>query len=385
MKKGTPALLLMVLSAAFLFSPNAAARSKPAAARGRVINGNSAMQPALECSKCHSDIFRNWKQSMHAAAFENPVFQTAYRKAWLVEGPEAARSCLPCHAPNANVTGDHGAALAITREGVTCISCHGTAAAGMRTAHDDRSDDPPGGMKHPTPAALKTGTHTNSGHGGNFSGIRPCAGCHDSENRHKMHISATQTEWSASPSAAAGETCQKCHMPSVRGRTANKDGREGMHDHSLAATLETIREAVTAEITDVTVNSGAVTASITLRNAKAGHSVPTGSPARSLVLEVRLMNAAGTVLEAQKRIYRKALADADGNGLSSYSDAFLHAATVASDNRLAPGETRVETVSFKSFPGENAKVTVELYLLANPYVAQRIEMKIPLSIAGGIK
>lgn len=320
---------------------------------------------------------------MHAAAYENPVFQTAYRKAWIEGGSEAARSCLPCHAPTTAITGDYAAAQAITREGVTCNFCHGAAAVDMRATPDKRLDPPRGGVKHPDPPATKTGVYSSIGHDGDFTGVRPCASCHDFENHHKVHIDATHGEWSASPAAAAGETCQKCHMPPVAGRTANKDGREGMHDHSLAATLETMRGTVTAEITDVTVSNGAVTASIALRNAKAGHYVPTGSPARSLVLEIRLMDAAGNVLQTQKRIYRKALADGDGNELSSYGDAFLHAVMVTADNRLAPGETRTETVSFAILPGEKAKVAVELYLLAAPYVAQRVEMKIPLSTAGG--
>lgn len=383
MNTGLPALILLVLAAALFISSPAAARSKPGRAKIPAQNANPAFQPAQECSKCHSSIFRTWKQSMHAAAYENPVFQTAYRKTWLEEGSEAARSCLPCHAPAAAATGDHAAAQPISREGVSCNVCHGGATVDIHAEPDNRSDPQRGGVKHPTPSAIKTGAPGSTAHDGNFTRVRPCAGCHEFENRHKMRIGATHSEWSASPAAAAGETCQKCHMPSVAGRTANKDGREGMHDHSLVTTLQTMRGAVTAEITEVTLSGGTMTASIALHNVKAGHYVPTGSSSRSLVLEVRLMDAAGNILETQNRIYCRTLADGNGKGISSYGDAFLHATTVTSDNRLAPGETRTETVRFTALPRENTKIEVELHLLATPYVAQRADMKIPLSSADG--
>ncbi len=368
----------MVLSTALLSFHPAEAKSKRTMTKA--VTGNAAFQPAQECSKCHSDIFRNWKQSLHAAAYDNPVFLTAYWKAWLEEGAEAARSCLPCHAPASAVTGDYAVAQAITHEGVTCISCHES--ADSRTAPNKRPDFLRGDAKRPIVPPQQTGAPGGAGHDGYFARTRPCADCHDFENRRKVRVATTFSEWNASPAAANGESCQKCHMPFVAGRTANKGGHEEMHGHSFAANLETIHGAVTAEITGVAVGNG-VTASITLRNIKAGHYVPTGSTARTLILEVRLINAAGDVLETQKRIYRKSLADKDGNEILSYGDAVLHAASVTADNRLAPGETRVETIVFTTTPSENATVAAELYLLTTPNVAQRIEMKIPLSAAGG--
>ncbi len=382
-KTGFPALIITVLFAALFFPHPAAGRTKLSHAKtAGVKKGNAAILPAQECSKCHSDIFRNWKQSRHAAAYENPVFQTAYRKTWLEEGLAAARLCLPCHAPTVTITGDYTAAEVITREGVTCNFCHGVTAVEMPAVPAKGSGYSHGRDKQPASAAAANEMNQNKNHGAYFTEARPCAGCHDFENRHKVPIGTTWSEWRASSSATAGDHCQKCHMPLIAGRTANKDGRDEMHDHSLATTLESMSGAVTAEIADITVSGNAVTASITIRNVKAGHFVPTGSPARSLVLEIRLMNAAGNVLETQKRIYRKTVTDRNGNEITSFDGAFLHAAAVTADNRIGPGESRTETVLFRTSPGENATVAAELYLLTTPAVAQREEMKIPLSTPG---
>ncbi len=375
----------MVLSVVLFLSHPSAARTKHHRAKPKgVKTEHSGLTPAQECSKCHSDIYRNWKQSRHAAAYENPVFQTAYRNTWLEEGATGARLCLPCHAPTTTRTSDFVAAQPAAREGVTCSSCHSLSAVQPLAVRVKQTGCLHNGHTSLLPvAATVDDIYHNKTNGGYFAEERTCADCHEFNNRYKVPVGTTYSEWHTSSAGADDSRCQKCHMAMIAGRTANKDGRDKMHDHSLATTLDSMNGSVTAKVTDVSLNGDTVTASITLHNVNTGHYVPTGSPARSLVLEVRLLNVAGDVLESRKRIYRKILTDADGNEVTSFEDAFLHATAVRSDNRLGPGESRTETISFSMPPGEHATVSVELYLFTASEIAQRNEIKIPLSAVAG--
>jgi hypothetical protein len=46
--------------------------SDPSIPDTRVMTGE-------ECSLCHADVFRTWKQANHARAFSNAIFQTAFK------------------------------------------------------------------------------------------------------------------------------------------------------------------------------------------------------------------------------------------------------------------------------------------------------------------
>lgn len=74
--------------------------------------------------------------------------------------------------------------------------------------------------------------------------------------------------------------------------------------------------------------------------------LPTGTPARRLVLAVAVRDAADVLLASEKRIYQKALVDKDGRVLKAMADQMLEGVAVGQDNRIAPGEMRVEEFFF---------------------------------------
>lgn len=327
---------------------------------------------AAACGACHQDHYDNWKNSLHALSYANPIFQAAYQKAFAETSGKAARICLPCHAPTARITGDYAAKDEITREGITCDFCHSVedvknGAFTLKTGDVKRS-------------ALKDSAPQGHGaaYGEAFATSRLCSGCHDFTNHLGVKVGNTYDEWKKSRYLMSGVHCQKCHMAEMPGRSAKENGRDSIHDHSLAHSMEKMLDAVRVETSEPVRMNDAVLADVLLVNDKAGHSIPTGTPARTLVLEVRALDAGGNVVEVKKKMFRKRILDAKGNEMLTDGDAFLYGKKVSSDNRLLPGESRMETFRFAVRPKDIVKIVAEAYLSYQPVVITKTEMKIPL-------
>ncbi|MFQ5496024.1 MAG: multiheme c-type cytochrome, partial [Phycisphaerae bacterium] len=76
------------------------------------------------CGECHQAIHAVWRQSMHAKAWSNGIFQAGYRRSIESFGVEKARVCLSCHAPTVLHSKDYTIQDPITAEGITCDFCH---------------------------------------------------------------------------------------------------------------------------------------------------------------------------------------------------------------------------------------------------------------------
>ncbi|MBI5637554.1 MAG: hypothetical protein HZA03_06260 [Nitrospinae bacterium] len=330
---------------------------------------------AAACGACHQDHYDNWKNSLHALSYGNPIFQAAYQKAYAETAGKAAQICLPCHAPTARITGDYAAKDEITREGITCDFCHS-----VEDVKKGKFVLKTGDVKR---SALKESAPKEHGaaYGEAFATSRLCSGCHDFTNHLGAKVGNTYDEWKKSQYMMSGVHCQNCHMAEMPGRSAKENGRNSIHDHSLAHSMEKMLGAVRVETKEPVRMNDAVLADVLLVNEGAGHAIPTGTPARTLVLEVRAMDAAGNVVEVKKKVYRKRILDGKGNEMLTDGDAFLHGKKVSSDNRLLPGESRVETFRFAIRPKNIAKVAAEVYLSYQPVVITKTEMKIPLSSA----
>lgn len=96
--------------------------------------GNNKYIPSTSCKTCHSRIYEQHKGSMHAMAFENPVFQAQYFKDVLPRASKElgfykiSRSCAACHMP---VAYQYSKGRIVKKEfvdpkmaGVTCDFCH---------------------------------------------------------------------------------------------------------------------------------------------------------------------------------------------------------------------------------------------------------------------
>lgn len=327
---------------------------------------------AAACGECHQDHYQNWKNSLHALSYTNPIFQAAYQKAFTETEGKAAKLCLPCHAPTTRKTGDYAVKNEITREGITCDFCHSVedvkkGAFVLKTGDVKRS-----AMKGSAPK--EHGTAYSEA----FATSRLCSGCHDFTNHLGTKVGNTYDEWKQSQYMTSGVHCQNCHMAGMPGKTAKENGRDSIHDHSLAHSMEKMLGAVRVETKAPVRTRDDVVAEVLLTNDGAGHAIPTGTPARMLVLEVHAMDAGGNVVEVKKKTYRKRILDGEGEEMLTDGNAFLHGAKVSGDNRLLPGESRAETFHFTVRPKDIVKIVAEAYLSYQPVVIAKTEMKIPL-------
>ena len=227
-------------------------------------------QPTAEtCERCHQEVFREWRESLHARAFESEAFQRASA------GGRAAE-CAGCHAA-APVAADRPvvAREAHRDEGVTCITCH-------------QAPDAPTGpftMRGPVSRTSPIEVHPVIEEDPLYRSSELCGLCH----RQAL------AEWREAPDPEEGEkpTCQACHMPAVRRKV------ESVHDEhrysavfvALGDTQELRRHLFAVpEDADRHIELEAEAPSggrvrrlrVTVRN-RLPHALPTGSFGRRLV------------------------------------------------------------------------------------------------------
>lgn len=191
-----------------------------------------------DCAHCHASDARDHAASMHARAFDDPLFQ----REWSTRRSEW---CVGCHAPLAEGADDPRA-----HDGVGCESCH--VEDGVILARTIGGHAP-----HPSRADARLGDPER------------CAVCHEFDfPRGHEQLQRTLTEWRAS---GRDETCIDCHMPEGSHRLL------GPRDPDLLASALDIDVSARRE-------RGRIVIHATLRIAGAAHAVPTGDLYRNLVL-----------------------------------------------------------------------------------------------------
>jgi hypothetical protein len=310
----------------------------------------SFYSPAV-CSGCHNDIYTQWKGSMMAYAWVDPVFQSVYSEyvKQAKGGHEKAEvaMCSRCHTPVGYVADDLGRYSKTLKDvegaGVFCDVCHSVSksagignGAFMLTPGDAAKDD----------AGVKYGPFKDaesSFHGTKYSELHTrsemCGMCHDVNHAHNiMAIENTYSEWRTGPyntgDPATTVTCQDCHMrqtpeypstgstvrPDLPGYAAPKDagGKErkhiwqhnfvggnlavtallGEHPHEQMA-KDRLKHSVTVEYTgrDKAVPGGLFRLPIKVTNSGAGHYLPTGLTfVREMWLDVTVRDADGRLI-----------------------------------------------------------------------------------------
>ena len=169
-------------------------------ARSLLFSTERAQPPVAEdCKRCHGEVYEEWSHSAHADAWRSTHFTA-------VTADHSAESCLPCHAPGP--LGEKGeiALRADSRdEGVTCISCHLSTAAGAETLT----------MRGPHARTTPVEVHPVVV---DQLYLKPelCGTCH----------AEVLEQWRAAPAPVDGsekQVCQACHMPAVRRTIENVD------------------------------------------------------------------------------------------------------------------------------------------------------------------
>jgi hypothetical protein len=334
------------------------------------------------CRKCHIDIFKYWKGSMHFLSFQDPIFITAYKQALFDTDGKAKEFCLRCHAPIADSTRDFGVKNEISKEGVSCDFCHSVSGINL-----EDSDRPyrviPGKTKFGPLKNTKSPVH-NTKPSDIFTKSEFCAGCHELTGNNGVSIISTYSEWKEGPYAKEGVQCQNCHMPYNKGYIVDQSlkktvARINLHDVSGGHSLKFLKDVAKVEIIAIEKNSEEISIRVRVINAKSGHKIPTGTPTRELVLEVMLKDKKGHVISESSKVIKKVLIDEQGKELVSDNDILLKAAGLLSDNRIPPGQSREFHFSFPgNFKGEFF-VDASIAYRYRPLVTTYEEMKIDIS------
>lgn len=234
---------------------------------------------AADCGGCHESHFDQWSTSPHATSAGSPVFRAMLPDVEAKWGGAARAQCEGCHTPERSPD-----------EGIGCLSCH--AAVGNHAERDGMlAVDPAAPLAGRLSDAAPTVAHRTRP-SGFLASPSLCGTCHELTGP-ALVDEPTLSEYRASPQAAEGVTCADCHMPGdgARPLTNDPDGRvrstrshrfvgfdppwgASAADADAAAerTRALLASALTLEVERV---EGGV--EVIVRNAGAGHAVPTGA------------------------------------------------------------------------------------------------------------
>ena len=309
---------------------------------------------------------------------ESRLFQDALKSAESDFGAPARKVCLSCHSPIAVQTGDLGLVRKVSWEGVTCDYCHSIRDVTWNGANPKATVEfslvksgPWKGVESSAHATAFSAVHTSS---------LACVSCHEYRNAQGFPVLTTYTEWNESSYGQEKGGCQSCHMARVQGDVVDprvKRAAEPMinlHQIPGSHSLEQLNKAVRAQIS-ANHEGGTLKVFVEVQNRGAGHSVPTGSPLRQLILELRADSFDGRHYR-QERTYRRAVADASGKPVDREDLAFVKGARVLSDTRLTANETRREAFTFQVPPGTQTQLEANFYYYYSPTATTEAQQKL---------
>jgi hypothetical protein len=320
------------------------------------------------CGDCHRAIYEGWKRSAHANAMESRLFQDALKLAEQDFGAPARRVCLGCHSPVAVQMGDLDLIRKVSWEGVTCDYCHSVLEV------TTTGGNPKAKVEFTLVKSGPSKDAVSPVHGTRFSAVHTsslaCVTCHEYANAQGFPVLTTYSEWKTAAYGKSEQGCQSCHMYSVKGDVVDPRVERStaatinLHEIAGSHSIQQLNKAIKA-VLSASREGDQVQVVVKLTNQGAGHYVPTGSPLRQLILDLRADSYAGQHFSEQ-RVYRRTVADRSGTVLNREPLVFIKGARVVTDTRLAPSETKTEKFSFPLKRGSQARVVASLYYYYSP-------------------
>jgi len=330
------------------------------------------------CGDCHRAIEEGWKQSAHSQAVESRLFLDAMKLAEADYGASARKTCLSCHSPIAAESGDLALVKKVSWEGITCDYCHSIRAVTLTGPNPQATVDY---------SLVKSGPWkdvTSPAHGTVYSAVHTsaliCASCHEYRNALGFAVLTTYSEWSKSTYGAQNKSCQSCHMYQVAGNVVDPRVQRtaqasiNLHEIPGSHSMQQLEKALHAELS-ATHEGGRLRIVVEVTNRGAGHSVPTGSPMRQLILQVRADPYGGAPI-SDRRIFRRTVADAKGAAIVNEPQGFIKGAKEISDTRIPPGATRKETFTFQVPQGTRSEVEADFIYYYSPLATTEAQQEI---------
>jgi nitrate/TMAO reductase-like tetraheme cytochrome c subunit len=200
---------------------------------------------AAQCGQCHKQIYEEWASSQHAYSSISPMFHAFEQKFQELTKGTVGTFCVRCHQQVGTQLGENRetplwAVSQISREGVSCITCHRVKEQfgkvnGERRVEPGKIFDPVYGsgeksvlediLANKETYSVKTseGGRGNSIHNGMMTNSQLtksefCVSCHQVAVNLGIKLEIVWDQYRDSPARQAGVTCQDCHMGKVPGK-----------------------------------------------------------------------------------------------------------------------------------------------------------------------
>lgn len=354
------------------------------------------------CSGCHNVIFSQWKSTMHANAFTDPLYLKEAELAGKEAGEEVQQFCHSCHAPAAALMGKvptdiskSSKIVEITKLGVFCDFCHTVKSS--RGIGNPKAEVITGNVKR-GPYKDSYSPYHESEYSELHTKAEFCGMCHDVYHPvNKLPIEQTYTEWKEGPYSKEGIVCQDCHMtpgPQITKPNPGVVATGGPHrDHwwthnfiganvFMARYLgneevaiqaeERLKSAAKMEFGSASVSANKVSLPITITNVGAGHKLPTGlTELRHMWIELVVKDSKGNTiyssgvlspdgaLPQNTKIFYTIIGDKQGKPTLK----IWEAEKILMDNRIPPRQSATETFEFDLPPGATGPFNAEARLL----------------------
>ncbi|HMM76110.1 MAG TPA: multiheme c-type cytochrome [Gammaproteobacteria bacterium] len=237
--------ILRLLSMVFglVVAASVAAAEDPHAA----VYAESQYPSAIQCASCHPKVFWEWAVSNHAYASISPMFHKFEQAITSFASGTIGTFCVRCHQQVATQMGEPREKplwerSAISREGVTCITCHRVSTP-FAKVNGERSIDPapinapvynagtgkamPQVLEHAeeygiatAPGQPGTPIHAPAIEFEQISRSEFCVSCHQVAVHPGIKLEVVWEQYRGAPAAKEGITCQECHMGKVPGEAA---------------------------------------------------------------------------------------------------------------------------------------------------------------------
>ncbi|MGO4683737.1 multiheme c-type cytochrome [Hyphomicrobium sp. 2TAF46] len=219
-------------------------RSKSDAHSGQ---DESLYPTAAQCGGCHKQIYEEWSSSQHAYASISPMFHKFEQKFQSLTQGTVGTFCVRCHQQVGTQLGEAREAplwarSQISREGITCITCHRVKEEygkvnGERRVEPGKIYEPVYGsgeksviknvLANKETYSVKTGAdgRGNDIHKGMITNDQItksefCVSCHQVAVNLGIKLEIVWDQYRDSPARKAGVTCQDCHMGKSPGQPA---------------------------------------------------------------------------------------------------------------------------------------------------------------------
>src|SRR5262245_22172650 len=200
---------------------------------------------AAQCGECHKQIYEEWRSSQHAYPSISPMFHAFEQKFQELTKGTVGTFCVRCHQQVGTQLGEKRdtplwAMSQISREGVSCITCHRVKEQygkvnGERRVEPGKIFDPVYGsgeksvlkeiLANKETYSVKTSKdgRGNSIHNGMMTNSQLtksefCVSCHQVAVNLGIKLEIVWDQYRDSPALKAGVTCQDCHMGKVPGK-----------------------------------------------------------------------------------------------------------------------------------------------------------------------